>query len=73
MPPAPKQGWALPGSARKWHYFTDTCISLCRKWMFGNTLAYDDSPPKDNPQEECVTCTRKWHAVYGYPNTKDDD
>ncbi len=49
------EGWAIPGTSNKAHYFVDT-VSLCRKWGFytgpleqGN----DDSP------DNCAACKKK--------------
>ena len=51
-----KEGWGLPGLARKWHYFRKG-ISLCRKWMYGGELQKDCGvgyAPSD-----CTICVEK--------------
>lgn len=47
--------WALPPTARKWHYFRGDGLSLCGKWMFAG---YIDKGHKDSPAN-CVECTRR--------------
>jgi hypothetical protein len=47
------EGWAIPGSARKAHYFVDK-QALCGKWLFGGYLEQgnDDSP------DNCPSCMK---------------
>jgi hypothetical protein len=51
-----KEGWALPGFSRKWHYFRKDGPSLCGKvgFYFGaREQGNDDS--KDN----CAECRKR--------------
>lgn len=50
-----KQGWGLPGNANKAHYFKNSSISLCGKWMFTGEL-FDTS--HEHPQN-CKACMNK--------------
>lgn len=50
------KGWARPWNAKKWHYFDDDLVSLCKRWMFAGEEAEDYS---DNHSANCVECRRK--------------
>lgn len=55
---APKQGWAHPLLAKKWHYFlADDLVSVCGKWMLAGTR-YDD-PSYDIDPDNCAACKKK--------------
>lgn len=47
-------GWSCPGNAKKWHYFNNDIVSLCRRWMFaGNT-----EPGQDEHPDNCKACQK---------------
>lgn len=50
-----KEGWAMPGNARKYHYFVDK-KSLCDRYTFFGILQADDG--EESP-EDCKTCRKK--------------
>lgn len=54
-----KEGWTLPQSSRKWHYFVDK-RSLCSKFMIFN----DDGLLQwgDDSADNCAACKRKLKA-----------
>ena len=50
-----KEGWAMPGLAKKFHYFRKS-RSLCGRWMFSPLgLLPDDGKGLD----DCVACRRQ--------------
>lgn len=53
--PATRSGWAWPGAAKKAHYFDDSAISLCGKWMYTGPLTANQG---DSSPDDCVACTR---------------
>jgi hypothetical protein len=56
---ADREGWALPGAARRFHYFVQS-RSLCNRWMFTGHLEPDTGNRTAQPgPEDCVPCWRK--------------
>lgn len=53
-----KQGWAMPGVSRKFHYFLDNGFSLCRKIGFymGETDGDENDDGKGPRRDDCSQC-----------------
>jgi hypothetical protein len=39
------EGWGMPGTARKFHYFVDS-MALCRRWGFFQGYLQEDEGPR---------------------------
>lgn len=54
----PREGWAMPRNAKRFHYFRDY-IALCRRWMFAGVLDSDGGQFGEKPQStDCRPCWR---------------
>ena len=53
-----REGWALPGRSRKYHYFRNA-ESLCGKWLFNGLLEVDDGRPSP---DDCAAFRKKRDA-----------
>ena len=54
------QGWALPSSSRKFHYFRGDGRSVCGKWwaIWMGPHEFEPETEKRSP-DECAGCRRK--------------
>jgi hypothetical protein len=54
----PREGWAMPGNASRFHYFRGP-MALCRRWMFKGELDADNGKLSEAPQsKDCRQCWR---------------
>lgn len=49
-------GWGKPGASKKWHYFDNDEISICRKWW---ALLVDLDNTNDDSPDNCAECKRR--------------
>jgi hypothetical protein len=55
----PREGWAKPGNANRFHYFRGA-TALCRRWMFTGDLDSDNGNPGEDPRG--MDCRQCWRA-----------
>ncbi len=53
-------GWAMPGLAKKFHYFDEGQItSICGKWAYSGIRDSDGNKPSANAgKSDCAACFR---------------
>jgi hypothetical protein len=49
------EGWAMPGNAKKFHFYVNG-ISLCGRWMFLAPDLESDFPSGKRSPDECKPC-----------------
>jgi len=54
-------GWAWPLNSRKAHYFADSGVSLCGRWMFFGPINQDQQTQTSTA--DCPTCHKKLNKL----------
>lgn len=51
-----KAGWAMPGLAKKFHYFIEN-MALCGKWLYSGELDKDNGGQVQ--KDDCKECFKR--------------
>jgi hypothetical protein len=55
------EGWGYIANSKKWHYYADGGVSLCRKFM--KFTQHDLEQGSNNSPDNCAECKRRLAAL----------